>query len=72
MKFQNTYAAMGHKFCAHQLPTIVANPRLIKFNDELASDLGVEFLRENAAQFLSGNQIPDGCEPCLLYTSRCV
>lgn len=63
MKFQNTYAALGHKFCAHQLPTIFANPRLVKFNDELAADLGVEFLRENAAQFLSGNQIPDGCEP---------
>ncbi len=63
MKFQNTYAALGHKFCAHQLPTPVANPRLVKFNDELASDLGVEFLKEEAAQFLSGNQIPDGCEP---------
>lgn len=63
MKFQNTYSALGHKFCAHQLPTNVASPRLIKFNSELASDLGVEFLKNDAAQTLSGNQIPEGCEP---------
>lgn len=63
MKFENSYSQLGHKFCAQQLPTPVRAPKLIKFNDELAKDLGIEFLKENAVQFLSGNQIPEGCNP---------
>lgn len=63
MKFENTYSQLGHKFCAPQLPTPVHAPKLIKFNDELAKALGIEFIKENAAQLLSGNEIIEGSKP---------
>jgi len=64
--FNNQYVTLGKSFYVKIRPTPVANPTLFKFNDELASDLGLPDLnpesREVSALF-SGNQVPDGAEP---------
>jgi serine/tyrosine/threonine adenylyltransferase len=47
-------------------PVPVANPRLIKFNRELATELGLEWrsLDDSAlAQIFSGNSVPEGADP---------
>lgn len=64
--FHNQYITLGDAFYAKTHPVPVANPALIKFNNELGESLGlpVEHLSstESAAIF-SGNQIPEGAQP---------
>jgi serine/tyrosine/threonine adenylyltransferase len=64
--FSNTYARPPERFFARLSPTPVAKPHLIKFNEALASELGIhtEGLEpgELAAVF-AGNVIPPGAEP---------
>jgi uncharacterized protein YdiU (UPF0061 family) len=40
--FTNTYARLPEQFFAHLSPTPVAEPRLITFDESLASELGVD------------------------------
>ncbi|MGO9514505.1 MAG: protein adenylyltransferase SelO [Steroidobacteraceae bacterium] len=65
-RFANSYAALPENFFARLDPVPVADPRLIKFNRALASELGLEWgsLDEHTwAAILSGNLIPSGAEP---------
>jgi uncharacterized protein YdiU (UPF0061 family) len=59
--FCNSYARLPEHFFARLSPTPVAKPRLIKFNETLAAELGVDIpgLNEVAAIF-AGNVIPPG------------
>ena len=40
--FSNSYAGLPKRFYARQTPTKVAGPRLVKFNDALAEELGLD------------------------------
>ena len=63
--FDNSYARLPQRFFAIQVPTQVAEPWLIKLNEPLAEELGldVEALRRDGAAIFSGNLVPDGAEP---------
>lgn len=64
--FDNSYARLPERFYARLTPTAVANPRLIKLNTKLATDLGLDADRlasREGAQTLSGNSRPNGAEP---------
>ena len=64
--FNNQYEILGPSFYEKTNPTPVANPALIKFNEDLATELGlsVESLNEaDIAEIFSGNRIPEGAEP---------
>lgn len=63
--FDNSYARLPPQFFADQAPTPVAAPQLIKFNEALARELGldVETLKQNAAAIFSGNELLPGSQP---------
>jgi serine/tyrosine/threonine adenylyltransferase len=64
--FSNTYARLPEHFFAPLSPTPVAGPHLIKFNELLAEDLGLDTrgLEPDAlAAIFAGNVIPLGAEP---------
>src|SRR5580692_3588162 len=64
--FSNSYAALPADFFARLDPIPVANPRLIKFNGELATELGLEWrsLDDSAlANLFAGNSVPEGADP---------
>jgi uncharacterized protein YdiU (UPF0061 family) len=67
--FQNTFARLPDRFFARVAPTPVAAPRLIRLNQELAADLGLdaEWLSGPVAlEVLAGTRIPDSAEPIAL------
>jgi uncharacterized protein YdiU (UPF0061 family) len=64
--FSNSYARLPEHFFARLSPTTVANPRLIKFNESLASELGLDTRAlepDELAAIFAGNVIPPGAEP---------
>ena len=64
--FSNSYARLPEHFFARRSPTAVAKPRLIKFNESLASELGVDtrgLEPDELAAVFAGNVIPPGAEP---------
>lgn len=63
--FDNSYVGLPQHFFATQAPTPVAEPWLIKLNEPLAEELGldVEVLRRDGAAIFSGNLLPEGAEP---------
>ena len=63
--FDNSYARLPPQFFADQAPTPVVAPKLIKFNEALASELGldVDILKQNAAAIFSGNELLPGSQP---------
>ncbi|MGY5779497.1 protein adenylyltransferase SelO [Rhizobium sp. LEGMi135b] len=63
--FDNSYARLPPQFFADQAPTSVAAPRLVKFNEALASELGldVDVLKQDAAAIFSGNELLPGSQP---------
>lgn len=64
--FDNSYAKLPGQFYEKVLPTAVAEPSLIAFNDQLAEQLGLdtEFLTSTEGiQILAGNSIASGSEP---------
>lgn len=62
--FDNTYARLPEDFFAQIAPTRVAAPRLIKFNDALAAELGLPPLDDaDKTALFSGNDLPGGAEP---------
>lgn len=64
--FDNTYAALDDKFHSRLTPTKVAQPGLIRANDELAQQLGIDaaWLRsEEGIATVAGNHVPAGADP---------
>ena len=64
--FDNSYARLPERFYERLSPTKVPVPKLIKLNEELALELGLdpEVLKTpGGVEILSGNCIPDGAEP---------
>jgi serine/tyrosine/threonine adenylyltransferase len=64
--FSNSYARLPEHFFARLSPTAVAKPRLIKFNESLASELGLDARAlepDELAAIFAGNVIPPGAEP---------
>jgi len=72
IKFNNSYANLSNAFYKKTTPTLVKKPELIKFNQALASDLGLTEIamdkssiasQSEAAEVFSGNRIMEGSEP---------
>jgi uncharacterized protein YdiU (UPF0061 family) len=64
--FSNSYASLPEGFYARVDPVPVANPRLIRFNGALASDLGLESRSLDdriLGGIFSGNCVPEGADP---------
>ena len=64
--FDNSYARLPERFYARLAPTPVSDPGLIKVNDALAAELGIDaaWLAGDAGlAMLAGNRAPDGSEP---------
>ena len=64
--FDNTFARLSERFYTRLPPTPVSEPRLIKLNNKLAINLGLnpQALQTNfGAGMLSGNYLPQGSEP---------
>ena len=64
--FDNTYARLPERFFARVSPTPVRAPRLIRVNDSLAAQLGLDpglLAGEEAAEALAGNRVPETAEP---------
>lgn len=64
--FDNTYARLPQRFYARQTPARVPKPELIRANDSLAAQLGLEpewLKTPEALGVLSGNELAEGSEP---------
>ena len=64
--FDNHFARLGEPFFTKAPPTPVLRPTLIKFNNELARDLGMvvdDVDEAELASVFSGNTLPAGAEP---------
>ena len=64
--FENSYARLPDRFYARLTPTPVAAPRLVKVNENLARDLGLDssaLASEQGVEILAGNRIAEGSEP---------
>ncbi len=64
--FDNSYARLPDRFFARVRPTPVREPRLIRLNEPLARELGVDVDavdERTAAEIFSGNRIAEGSEP---------
>jgi uncharacterized protein YdiU (UPF0061 family) len=67
--FENTFARLPDRFFARVGPTPVAAPRLVRLNQALAADLGLDaaWLAGPAAlDVLAGRRIPESAEPIAL------
>lgn len=61
--FDNSYARLPERFFRPVQPTKVSKPRLVKFNEPLARELGLSLDATDSdelAQIFSGNVIPEG------------
>lgn len=64
--FDNSYAGLPKLFFTQQNPNPVSAPKLIIFNDSLATSLGLnvnELKSEDGIATLAGNRIPSGASP---------
>ena len=64
--FSNSYARLPERFFGRLAPTPATKPRLIKFNELLASELGVNaqgLEPDELAAVFAGNVTPPGAEP---------
>ena len=64
--FSNSYARLPERFFARLSPTPVTKPRVIKFNESLAAELGVDtrgLEPDDLAAVFAGNVVPPGAEP---------
>ena len=64
--FDNTYVRLPSRFYARQSPVAVADPRLVKLNQDLAIELGLDRDRlksPDGVAVLAGNTVPDGAAP---------
>ena len=64
--FDNTYARLPDRFFARLAPVPVAHPRLVKLNEALARQLGLDPQALRAPEgvaVLAGNRVPEGASP---------
>ncbi|WP_306046370.1 protein adenylyltransferase SelO family protein [Nioella sp. MMSF_3534] len=64
--FDNSYARLPDRFFAALAPTPVRSPSLIKVNEDLARDLGLDpatLTTPEGVAILAGNTVPDGAAP---------
>ena len=64
--FDNSYARLPSRFYARLSPVAVAVPRLVKLNQALAGELGLDQERLSSPDglaVLAGNAVPEGSEP---------
>ena len=62
--FTNSYSALPARFFTRQSAVPVRAPRLIRFNTDLATNLGIpETDKATLAQVFAGNALPDGADP---------
>ena len=64
--FANTYARLPDRFFARVNPVSVPAPRLVKLNNELARQLGLDpvaLASDLGVAILSGNRVAEGSEP---------
>ena len=64
--FDNSYARLPERFHARLPPTAVAAPRLIKLNEGLARELGLDaeaLAGPEGVEILAGNRVAEGSEP---------
>jgi uncharacterized protein YdiU (UPF0061 family) len=64
--FDNSYARLPERFYARLPPTPVSAPRLVKLNEALARDLGLDpawLMSPEGVEVLAGNRIAEGSEP---------
>ncbi|MBO6557312.1 MAG: YdiU family protein [Pseudomonadales bacterium] len=64
--FDNTYVKLPERFYSKQLPSPVAEPGVIRINDQLADFLGIDsgWLRsEEGLSTVAGNHLPEGADP---------
>src|SRR5256885_10181923 len=67
--FDNSYARLPERFYARLDPTPVAQPRLIKVNEALAGELGLDvgvLTSPQGIEILAGNRIAQGSLPIAL------
>ncbi len=67
--FDNSYARLPERFYARLPPTPVQAPRLIKLNEALARELGLEprhLASPATVEMLAGNRIAEGSDPIAL------
>ncbi len=65
-QLEQTYASLPAGFFTRLSPVPVAKPETVCYNEILANDLGLGFLKNEKdaiAAYFSGNDIPDGAEP---------
>lgn len=66
LQFSNRYLSLGADFYQQCNPTPVSAPSLIKFNQELANDLGLSLQHEDSqslANLFSGNVVDESSQP---------
>jgi uncharacterized protein YdiU (UPF0061 family) len=64
--FDNSYARLPNSFYSQTLPTPVSAPELIKINNDLAHQLGLDpssLATPEGVEVLVGKRVPDGAEP---------
>jgi serine/tyrosine/threonine adenylyltransferase len=64
--FQNTYSRLPERFYARVNPTPVSAPLLVKVNEELAGNLGIDaraLRSQEGTEVLAGNRTVGGSEP---------
>ncbi|MGJ8634900.1 MAG: protein adenylyltransferase SelO [Luteolibacter sp.] len=57
--FQNTYARLPERFFSEEAPVKVPGAELVRVNEGLAAELGIEA----GVEVFSGNVVPEGAEP---------
>ena len=66
LRFDNSYARLPERFFVRQAPTPVPTPKLIRLNEDLARELGIDPARlgvSDAVEVLAGNRVPETAEP---------
>ena len=66
MIFENTYSQLPERFFVKQDPVPVSSPSLVRLNESLAKELGldVDWLRSpGGVAMLAGNELPESAEP---------
>ena len=64
--FDNTYVRLPDRFFARQAPVLVPAPKLVRLNENLACQLGLDpdrLAAPDGVEVLAGNRVPDGAEP---------
>ena len=66
MHFDNSYARLPERFHTHLVPTPVSGPALIRINEALSTQLGIDpdWLKSaDGVAMMAGNRLPEGTEP---------